>query len=102
MPQDRVPTSSGARIGKRVGSHVYVHADVVEDLPERRRAVLHRALALAGDFRWNVAKVDERKASLLLYEDFDQAPFPILLESICVDPEAGTAERIDYRSRSNP
>src|SRR4051812_29350923 len=99
MLQEQVPTPSRARIGKRVGSAVYVHADAAEFLSESQRAVLGRALALARGFRWNVAKLGGQRASLLLYEDFDQAPFPTLFEALCIDLEARTIKQVDYRGR---
>src|SRR5215207_1454314 len=91
--EDKIATQSRERVGECVGGFVYVHVGAAGCLPERQKAILHRALALAGDFCWNVAKLGEPSAALLLYEDFDQAPFPALLESLCVDPAAGTTER---------
>jgi DNA phosphorothioation-associated putative methyltransferase len=88
-----------AGTGKRVGGALYVHSSALDD--EMRR-VVERAVAVAGGIEWNVAKVTPGSVSLLLYEDFDTAPFPALLTSLKVDLETGAKTPIDYRKRENP
>lgn len=95
------PDTNG-EIGKRVGGATYVHRDVCELLPERLASVLSRAATLAETVDWNVAKVGASGASLLLYEDFDQAAFPALLKATTINLTARTVKVIDYGQRPNP
>jgi DNA phosphorothioation-associated putative methyltransferase len=78
---------------------VYQHASTLDD---ETRPLVERAVALAGGFEWNVAKVTPGSVSLLLYEDFDAAAFPALLASLKVDLGTDAKVATEYRKRENP
>jgi DNA phosphorothioation-associated putative methyltransferase len=94
-------TSTGA-VGKVVGRATYIHRDAIRRLPQRLQDVVADAVAKAPGADWNVCKVAPGAASLLLYQEFDEAPFPALLRSWTVDLEAGSTRETDYRARGNP
>lgn len=94
-----MPRAPAPLVGKRVGGSLYVHSSALD---EATRPIVERAVALAGGFQWNVAKVSPGSVSLLLYEDFDAAGFPALLASVKVDLETGKTAATDYRKRENP
>ena len=97
-----VPPTTNIEIGKRVGGDTYVHRDATGLLHEKLSGVLERAITLAGTTDWNVAKVAASRASLLLYEDFDQEAFPALLRATTINLAAGTVKVVDYGQRHNP
>ncbi|MGD9656553.1 MAG: DNA phosphorothioation-associated putative methyltransferase [Methylocystis sp.] len=63
---------------------------------------IEEAESLAGGVEWNVVRVSTGSISLLLYESFDDAPFPALLASTKVDLSSGEVTSTDYRNRANP
>jgi len=87
--------------GKRVGGFLYVHKDALPLASEEVRQAVARAEELAGGFEWNVAKVSDKRQSLLLYEDFSASAFPALLKAISFD-EDGRPTVTDYTGRDNP
>lgn len=89
-------------VGKRVGGAVYLHASAVSAAGAALRARIEKASAQAEGVPWNVAKVAGKTVSLLLYEDFDEAAFPVLLAAARVGDTGDEIIRTDYRTRSNP
>ena len=57
---------------------------------------------MAGQPNWNVAKIVGNTVSLLTYEPFDEAAFPVLLATVCANLSDGSVTRTDYRARANP
>ncbi|PWB82915.1 MAG: hypothetical protein C3F11_09415, partial [Methylocystaceae bacterium] len=90
-----------AVVGKRVGSAVYLHKDALP-FPGDDAMRLEDAEEICGHPEWNVAKITKSSISLLLYESFDDSPFPALLVSMKADFSTKEATRTDYRSRANP
>jgi DNA phosphorothioation-associated putative methyltransferase len=95
------PKSEESMTGKRVAGAVYVHRSAVSSL-EDGGSQMARAEACAGSIEWNVAKIEKKSISLLLYESFDDAPFPALLGSTKIDLSTGETTFTDYRRRANP
>ena len=98
----KLPTSGG----KRVGRAWYVHRVGLRAL-HGAKSVVDQALEASGiDVeQFNVVKVEvdpARRVSLLLYEDFDEAPFPALLESRSVDLATEKVTFRSYRNSANP
>jgi hypothetical protein len=60
------------------------------------------AADVAGRPEWNVAKVESKAVSLLLYEAFESAAFPALQASVRVNLSNGSVARTDYSGRYNP
>jgi DNA phosphorothioation-associated putative methyltransferase len=87
-------------VGKQVGGAVYIHKDAASELGELAERVIEAAGRVPG-FTWNVAKIEKKSVSLLLYQPFETA-FPALLESARVHLATNQVTRIDYRRRSNP
>lgn len=85
--------------GKLVRGDLYVHRAAIADLDALRRRRLEHALEGAGDVPWNVVRIGARDVSLLLYEDFDQAAFPTLLQSINIKFDTGDVRRTNYEAR---
>jgi DNA phosphorothioation-associated putative methyltransferase len=90
------------KVGKLVGGAVYVHRSAVGRLPSKHAATVEKAEALLEGSLWNVVRVAKNSVSFLLYEQFEQIPFPALLTSAKVDVASGKVVRIDYRNRANP
>ena len=90
------------KVGKLVGGAVYVHRSAVGRLPSKHAATVKKAEALLEGSLWNVVRVAKNSVSFLLYEQFEQIPFPALLTSAKVDVASGKVVRIDYRNRANP
>ena len=92
--------------GKRVHGALYLHAEAQGALPEdASRAVARAAALLPEDAAWNVVKLEAARparVSLLLYEPFDDEPFPALLESCTVDLDHGTVAVRSFRRSANP
>ena len=91
-----------ASVGKRVGRALYVHRSAVSAQPERFVQTLVDADARAGDFDWNVVRIADGDVTFLLYESFEEAAFPALLESLKVARDGSPPVRTDYRRRPNP
>jgi DNA phosphorothioation-associated putative methyltransferase len=87
--------------GKRVGRALYVHRSAVSAQAERFVQVLADAEARAGNFDWNAVRIADGDVTFLLYEAFEDAPFPALLASLRVRADAAVTS-VDYRRRSNP
>ena len=95
------------RSGKQVGGALYLHVSALERASETRRRAVDRAAHLAGiaDSAFNVVKIQGKsptRVSLLAYEDFDQNPFPALLEGWTVDLKEKRSVRRSYRNSGNP
>ncbi|ANY85435.1 hypothetical protein BB934_45285 (plasmid) [Microvirga ossetica] len=89
-------------VGKRVGGFVYVHREAIDLIETNLQAVVEKAAALLPNLPWNVAKVSRSEVSLLVYEDFDKAAFPSLLQSAKVDLATGKVSTRDYEGRESP
>ena len=97
-----------ASVGKRVGDSLYIHVSAVDELAADLRQRLRQATDLSRlipgeDF--NVVRFstrDDHELSLLHYQDLDQVPFPVLLQSHVVDLAAGSIGHRDYRQVDNP
>jgi hypothetical protein len=93
-------------VGKRVGRALYVHRDAIAEIPERARLALNNALAIAGEFEWNVARVEPRteprRVAFLDYNDFDNEHFPALRRSLLVDLAKQDSKLRDFTSSDNP
>lgn len=57
---------------------------------------------MAPDMRWNVARLEPGVVGLLLYEDFEAAPFPALLASTRVVFATRAVNRRDFAGSDNP
>ena len=100
-------TDRTVRSGKQVGGALYLHVSALEGASETRRRAVDRAAHLAGiaDSAFNVVKIQGKsptRVSLLAYEDFDQNPFPALLEGWTVDLKEKRSVRRSYRNSGNP
>ena len=96
-----------ARPGKQVGGVLYLHVSALEGVSATRKRAVDRAAQLAGiaSGAFNVVKIQGTppiRVSLLAYEDFDQNPFPALLEGWTVDLKAERSVRRNYRNSGNP
>jgi DNA phosphorothioation-associated putative methyltransferase len=79
-----------------------LHFSAVPGADENVRESIQRAVAAAERPDWNVAKVRGDAVSLLTYEAFDAAAFPVLLAAVRVNLSDGIVTRTDYRGRANP
>lgn len=93
------------RFGKRVGTHVYVHCDAIQELPTVIRALATWVAGIASDhaFDYNILKFGIKKpsVSLLHYPAFWHQAFPLLSKSATVDLEGRRLRITDYSKRSN-
>jgi DNA phosphorothioation-associated putative methyltransferase len=90
-------------IGKRVGGALYLHRSAVPvALEVDSAAAVAQAESHAGGIEWNVVKIAKGSVSFLLYESFDDVPFPALLASTKVDLTSDALTCSDYRRRANP
>lgn len=90
------------QVGKRVGGALYLHCSAIEAASTEARSRIERANLLANRQPWNVAKLQGKTVSLLLYEPFADVAFPALLAAIRVDLSNGQVIHTDYRQRGNP
>lgn len=99
-------TGNRQRIGKRVNNALYIHCCALSELDESQRMLVERAKSILPErqFSHNVIKITAKpgRVSFLQYEDFEDHPFPALLESILVDLEKRTLSRKSYRNSKNP
>lgn len=79
-----------------------MHRGAVTSLDESAAISVSTAESAVGISDWNVAKIEKKSVSLLLYESFDDSPFPALLKSTKVDLSTGKTTFTDYRGRANP
>ena len=89
-------------VGKRVRGTTYLHKSAITLLPSDAAQTLSRASAFAEGFGWNVVRISNGSVTFLLYESFDEAAFPALLEAMKVSEDRQTPTRTDYRKRGNP
>lgn len=89
-------------VGKLVRGALYVHRDAIGALAKDIRAMIDKAVVIAGSTRWNVARVEKHVVGLLEYEDFDAAAFPRLISSTRVNVATGQHVRTDYSRSANP
>ena len=89
-------------IGKKVGGALYVYRSAIQLTDRIDPGLIAQAEACAGDVEWNVVRIAKGSVSLLLYESFDDAPFPALLASVKVDLASGEVCRTNYRNRTTP
>ena len=88
--------------GKRVGRALYLHASATPEADSTTRDRIEQAVIAADHPTWNVAKVQGDVVSLLIYEAFDEAAFPVLLAAVRVNVSDGSVVHTDYRKRANP
>ncbi len=86
-------------VGKRVGG---AHRDALAEIPAAERLALNNALAIAGEFEWNVARIEQRRVALLDYDDLDTEHFPTLRHSLLVDLATHESRVRDFTSSDNP
>ena len=102
----RATTAAGigvwAMAGKMVRGSVYIHASAASELSPHQRGALERAKSTAGPSDWNVARISGQTVSLMLYGDFDTAPFPTLSRSVRIELPDGPVSRRDYGRSPNP
>ncbi len=89
-------------IGKRVAGALYMHRSAVKETESVELEPIARAESSAGDIEWNVVRIAKGSVSLLLYESFDDMPFPALISATKVDIPSGDITHTDYRNRANP
>jgi DNA phosphorothioation-associated putative methyltransferase len=92
----------GPNVGKKVGGALYLHRSALRKMPLEYRANVKKASELAGVSAFNVIKFKADTISLLLYEDFDSASFPALLEAHTIDLSEESVTRSIYRGSDNP
>jgi DNA phosphorothioation-associated putative methyltransferase len=94
------------KIGKRIGSSVYVHVSTLAHLTGSITNCIAKAERIAAPlpFEANVYRIDERKSevSLLKYRDFEIDSFPCLTRSVFVDLNAQLFSCRDFSKSSNP
>ena len=76
-----------AELGKRVAGALYVHRSAIALAPIGIVQAVSRASAASENFEWNVVRISKGSVTFLLYESFDEAAFPALLESIKVSED---------------
>jgi DNA phosphorothioation-associated putative methyltransferase len=83
-----------------------VHRDAVAEITESQRRALNDALAISGDFEWNVARIEPRikpgRVALLDYDDFQTEHFPALRRSLLVDLTTRASKLRDFTTSDNP
>lgn len=94
------------KLGKVVGSSVYVHASLEKELPESWQQLLNTARAAAGEEATcaNVFRIETNSASvsLLSYPAFFEDAFPSLAKAWMVNLRSLAVKETDYSHRSNP
>jgi DNA phosphorothioation-associated putative methyltransferase len=93
---------SGSQLGKRVRDALYVHREAVAEISASDRRAVKKAVAIAGDFQWNVARIEPSKVALLEYGDFEKEHFPALRRSMLVDLENRDCKLRDFSASENP
>lgn len=91
-------------VGKRVGTHLYVHKSGFRHLHVDDRILVARALMVAGEFEYDLVKIahDGSHVCLLRYSDFDTNPHPALMYSIKVWLSNGQYCMTDFSNSDNP
>jgi DNA phosphorothioation-associated putative methyltransferase len=88
-----------SRVGKQVGSALYVHHSAVAHLLPDHARLIATAAKHVPQSNWNVAKIDladDRAVSLLDYQEFAEYAFPALRQSHRVDLKAGVVSARRY------
>jgi len=99
--------STEIRLGKQVGSNLYIHHllrnHVSEDLKDKIRFAEEKAGVEFG-VDYNVVRYSQDKytLSLLQYECYFEDPFPALKESCLVNILSGKVSRRNYSAVNNP
>ena len=91
-------------VGKQVGVHLYAHKSNIRHLPENIRALVAKALLVAGEFEYDLIKVanDRAHVCLLRYPTFDTHAHPELKYSIKVLLPSRQYCMTDYSNSANP
>jgi DNA phosphorothioation-associated putative methyltransferase len=92
----------GSQIGKRVRDALYVHREAIPEISASGQRAVAKAAAVAGDFQWNVARIEPTKVALLDYDDFEKEHFPALRRSLLVDLEGRDNRVRDFSTSDNP
>jgi DNA phosphorothioation-associated putative methyltransferase len=92
--------------GKRVGTHLYIHKDSIEKVPQELSGLITLASDLASEsnFQFCVVKLGTRtpSVSLLDYPQFNREAFPVLSKSAKFDLEQHRLKIIDFSKSDNP
>lgn len=96
-----------ARVGKRVGRHLYVHTSALSHLPPQTQQRVAQAEWLVGvrpEQDYNVVKLqdDGAKLSLLRYPNFFEEPFPTLAAAWVVSLTDQRHSVRRFEGRDNP
>jgi len=89
-------------VGKLVRGALYVHRDALNALAKDERAMIDKAVAIAGPIPWNVGRIQKHAVGLLEYENFDDAAFPRLFASTRVNVATGENARMNFNRSANP
>ena len=91
-------------VGKNVGGYLYIHIDVVDNLPKEMGDALAHALQFVRDKTYNALKIKEdlTRITFLNYPDFFTEGFPELKSSWLVELATGEVKYRDYSRSLNP
>jgi DNA phosphorothioation-associated putative methyltransferase len=94
-------------IGKQVRHKIYIHTSAFTFLTKAQQKAISRAQTVAGlnsDTDYNVARFCQHgnTVSLLDYQDFFSAPFPVLVRSTLVNLDTGLLRSRSYKEVRNP
>jgi DNA phosphorothioation-associated putative methyltransferase len=89
-------------MGKKVAGALYLHRSALAVASGADTEMVSRAESGGGSIEWNVVRIAKGSVSFLLYESFDDVPFPALMAATKVDLMAGDVTCTDYRCRANP
>jgi DNA phosphorothioation-associated putative methyltransferase len=94
-------------IGKKVLNNVYWHASLTSGQTrevQERIAQAERLANIQAGIDYNVVKygINDQGLSLLCYQDFFDAPFPVLEKSYRIDLDKQRIEKRSYESSLNP
>jgi DNA phosphorothioation-associated putative methyltransferase len=94
-------------VGKRVHGALYLHRDALPSLDGGYRKRVEAACEIAGEEggAWNVVKFEKarpHRVTLLVYEPFEEAAFPALLQSFTIDLSKRRVTKRSFRGSANP
>lgn len=104
--QDRVRAAAAAsKVGKRLPTALYLHADALAELPPILRVLDGAARRLIGDVEASTVvklHLDRPAVSYLEYPEFDKMPHPALRSGYLVALDRLRCDFRDYSSHDNP
>ncbi len=92
-------------IGRKLGNMHYIHRSAIDYLPpEETEALILASSIVNASIDWNLVKISKKldTVSFLLYDNFDDVLFPVLLKATVVNIVLHSLKTIDYRKRKNP